>query len=113
MEVQTTEGTTHLSEPLLVLRNLVKPSRQHLLLPDLAYARPARLAVATEGVRIPDALPLYGVALGHPKLDFLPPRVDLSFHAFCELLLKRGEVIGKRGRRESKLGMQGRQELGL
>lgn len=88
-----------------MLCNLVKPPRQYLLLPDLAYARPARLAVATEGVRIPDALSLYGVALAHPVLDLLPPRVNLPLDTFCELFLEGGEVICECRWWETELGV--------
>ena len=84
---------------------LFKSPGKHLLLPDLAYACPARLAVAPEGMCIPDALPLYAIALRHPELDFLPSRIDLPLDAFRELFLEDREVVCKRGRREAELGV--------
>ena len=77
--------------------NFLKSLGQHLLFPDLSYAAPTVLAMSTQSVRIPDALLLYLLTLAHPLIYFLPSRIYLSFHAFCELFLKDSEIVGKSG----------------
>ena len=103
----------HLSQLLMVLRDDFKPSRQHLLLPDLANAAASRLDMAPERAAIPYALVLHLRAPLHPFVDLFPPQVDLALDALCELLLEGGELVGECAGREAELGVERGEELGL
>ena len=71
----------HLSQLLMVLRDDFKPSRQHLLLPDLANTGTRRLEVTPESLAISQTFVFYKSAFLHPLVDLLPTVFDLALDA--------------------------------